>query len=69
MHTAGQADPCREGRVEHLHVHRAHVAADPLVEDGDKEPAPLLGPDRALGHVSAVEHVERPRTAGALAPA
>ena len=48
-----------ERDVEHLHVHRAHVASDPLFEDVHQEAAVLLASDRAAGDQVALLLVER----------
>ena len=52
-HRVGQRD------VEHLHVHRAHVASDPLLEDVHQEAAVLLTADGAAGDQVALLLVER----------
>src|SRR5947208_11320448 len=49
----GSTDPGGQRGIEHLHEDRAYIMPHPLVEDGDKEGAPLFWPHRALGHVVA----------------
>ena len=54
------AVPVRERDVEHLHVHLADVAANPLLEHVDQETPVLLTRHRAAGHPLAFLHVQGP---------
>ncbi len=55
-----RAHEVRQRDVEHLHVHRTHVAAYPLLEDVHQEAAVLLRADRAAGHQRPCLRVQRP---------
>ncbi len=65
---AGLADPVGERGVEHLHVDRADVVADPVLEDVDQEPPVAFGAHGSVGHQRAVERVQGAHPA-AITPA
>ncbi len=58
---AADADPRPKRGVEHLDEDLGDVLPDPLVEDGDQEAAPLVGPHRSFRNQFPFEKVERPR--------
>src|ERR1017187_4023587 len=61
--------PASQRYVERLHEHRSHVAAHPLVKDGDEEAAELRGANRALGDQVSVLRIQWPVRTGPIAPA
>ena len=69
MHRLCCPDPATQRHVEGLHEHFSHVAAHPLIEDGDQEAAELFGADRPLGDQPAALRVQGPVRTRPFAPA